>query len=380
MAAPGWGSRPGAGGREGAGSRARPAAARKSARGTGRWSRGSRGGGEPRAPASKTRGRKREKRRGGAGGDRGFCPRRAFRKLPGPRASPAEVPARPAPQPGGVCRIISPSPASLSEPRPPPLPGRAGGAGGRRRELPGAGSTDRCLSVPRSRGGAWGEAIATPGPRHTHSSPAFQFRPPSEGASRGNRAFVVGTRSTTESPVPAASEGGGAQFAAAHPDIHPRKVHPTAAAFPLFLLFKERAKEQGATSPQPAGLPATSRGGPEKTLPSGQPLGGQRAPAEQPRGLGSPPAAARPRAAAGLAAPAAGSGRPSPRRRACPAGRGRPHPRESPPVHPTRERSPTAGPCRQRRDIPPAPTRASCRGQRLLAFRRPLRRLLTEGF
>lgn len=144
MAAPGWGSRPGAGGREGAGSRARPAAARKSARGTGRWSRGSRGGGEPRAPASKTRGRKREKRRGGAGGDRGFCPRRAFRKLPGPRASPAEVPARPAPQPGGVCRGFPFPRFSFQAPAPPPPRqswrgrGAAAGAprGGQHRPLP----------------------------------------------------------------------------------------------------------------------------------------------------------------------------------------------------------------------------------------------------
>lgn len=156
MAAPGWGSRPGAGGREGAGSRARPAAARKSARGTGRWSRGSRGGGEPRAPASKTRGRKREKRRGGAGGDRGFCPRRAFRKLPGPRASPAEVPALPAPQPGGVCRIISPSPASLSEPRPPPpSPAELAGPGGGGGSSPGR-AAPTAASQSRGAGGERG--------------------------------------------------------------------------------------------------------------------------------------------------------------------------------------------------------------------------------
>lgn len=157
-----------------------------------------------------------------------------------------------------------------------------------------------------------------------------------------------------------------AQLAAAHPDIHLQKVRPAAAPFIFFFpfLLKRKGKKNNtkrgdksiSRTHSPAGLPSRAAH-PSQPLPSA------------PRGRSIPAGAAPspPR-------------RPSPRPRACPRLlEGAIPPGEALPV-PASPCSQPAGPCCQRRKAPSGPPEVSCRGQRLLAFRRQSGGILTEGF
>ncbi|XP_041333959.1 basic proline-rich protein-like [Pyrgilauda ruficollis] len=169
------------------------------------------------------------------------------------------------------------------------------------------------------------------------------------------------------------TESEGARGAAAHPDIHLKKEHPMAAPFPPLLSLKREIERDKKNDPRTS-RPPHNQSGRTREVASVRSASrwakspGGAAPAPQPGQAGPRTAATLPPAEPAI--PAA----PGPPRRA------RHRPCKSPPVHPTRERSPIAGPCRQRRNIPWAPTRVSCRGQRLLAFRSPFRGLLTKDF
>lgn len=181
--------------------------------------------------------------------------------------------------------------------------------------------------------------------------------------------------------VPAGNEGGGAPGGAAHPDIHLQKVHPTAAPFPPLLSLKRKREGNGEKDPPTDRPPRNQPGRTSGVAPNwSASRWGQKPRRSSPGGLrrGWPS----PEQRRGSPTPPTVSRRPSPRRRACPV-----EPRHHPSIHPNhllshprRELSPIAGPCRQRRYIPPAPARVSCRGQRLPAFRSRLRGLLTKDF
>ncbi|XP_058691682.1 collagen alpha-1(I) chain-like [Poecile atricapillus] len=169
----------------------------------------------------------------------------------------------------------------------------------------------------------------------------FQFRPPPERERTEETGLLLLT-SDLRQGVPAGNESEGARRAAAHSNIHLQKEHPIAAPFPPLPSLKREIEGDKKNDPR-TGWPPHNRSG--RTSEAAPVRSGSRW-AKSPGGAapGPRPGTARPRTAAGRASP-------PPAEPAIPAEPGLPRrarlrPSESPPAHPTPERSPTAGPCR----------------------------------
>lgn len=240
-AAPGWG-------REGAGSRGRPALSPRPPE-AGAPEKGARG--EPRTAANKARWR--ETRRGQP---RPLSPPGLSQAAqPQSITWPGIIPACPAAW--GICRIISPSSASLFPSPGPHCPPS--------RETAQRGGQHRLLPLAPAGLATLGVTINTDRLEQTQSPFAFPFRPPPERERTEETGLLLLT-SDLRQGVPAGNESEGARGAAAHPDIHLQKEHPTAAPFPPLLSLKRETEGDKKNDPRTSRPPHNQSGGRAKSL------------------------------------------------------------------------------------------------------------------